>query len=40
MKKPSKFKILDLQAEDVISVNFGLEIGLDQRQTTKFSTLI
>ena len=39
-EKPAKFKILDLQAEDEISVNFGLETiapGSNPDDTTKFS---
>ena len=39
-EKPAKFKILDLQAEDVLSVNFGLETiapGSNPDDTTKFS---
>ncbi len=39
-EKPAKFKILDLQAEDVLNVNFGLETiapGSNPDDTTKFS---
>lgn len=38
-EKPAKFKILDLQAEDTLSVNFGLETiapGSNPDDTTKF----